>query len=380
MSTAARVPLMRPWFGPEEAQATADALASGWVAQGPRVAAFEAAFAHTVGAGNAIATSSGTTALHLAMIVADIGPGDEVVVPSLSYIATANAPGYAGADVVFADVDGTTQNLTAATIEKALTPRTRAVIVVHQVGVPADLDAIHDLCDAREITVVEDAACALGATCAGRPIGNDSDLAVFSFHPRKVITTGEGGMAVTSRDGWAERLRRLRDHGSTLSATARFESTDVVVEDYVETGFNYRMSDLAGAVGGVQLTRLDGILARRRELAERYIERLADVTGVEIIADPPYGRCNFQSFCIVLADDSRLDRDELLRALRGAGIGATRGIMAAHLEPVFRDAGPFDLPTTERLTARSLILPLFHDMTEVEQDRVVDVIRAAVAR
>jgi dTDP-4-amino-4,6-dideoxygalactose transaminase len=369
--------LMKPWFGPEEAAAAAEVLASGWVAQGPRTARFEAEMCARVDARHGIGVSSGTTGLHLTMVALGLGPGDDVVVPSLSYIATANAPRYVGASVGFADVDARTQNVTAETIEAALTPATRAVIAVHQAGVPADLDSVHALCDPLGIAVVEDAACALGATYRGRPIGGHSDLVVFSFHPRKIITTGEGGMVMTARSDWADRLRRLRDHGSSVSAAARHESRTVSIEEYTDLGYNYRLSDLQSAIGLVQIDRLDAMIARRRELAAAYSEGLRDICGLQMIADPAYGTTNFQSFWVLLPDDFPRTRNQLLDDLWAQGIGARRGIMAAHTEPTFRDAEPRDLRVTNRLTSQSLILPLFHEMTDGQQDRVIRAMRIA---
>ena len=226
------IPVMKPWLGKEEADAAAEAVASGWVAQGPRVAEFEEAFAAAIGTPHAVAVSSCTAALHLALIVAGIGPGDEVIVPSLSFIATANAVRYVGAQPVFADVDLATQNLIPATVEPHLTGRTRAVILVDQAGVPADLDAMRALCDPLQVTVVEDAACAAGSTYRGRPVGADAALAAFSFHPRKLITTGEGGMLTTSDESIAARLRRLREHGMDVSAADRHRSRQPVIEHY----------------------------------------------------------------------------------------------------------------------------------------------------
>jgi perosamine synthetase len=369
------IPIMRPWLGPEESAALAEVVASGWVAQGPRTARFEQALADRVGAAHGVAASSGTAALHLSMLVLGLGPGDDVIVPSLSYIATANAPRAVGARPVFADVDAATQNLAPATIEAVLTPATRAVVLVHQAGVPADVDAVHALCDPRGIAVVEDAACALGATHRGRPIGAGSDLVVFSFHPRKIITTGEGGMVMTGRDDWAERLRRLRDHGASISAWARHDSS-LAIEEYLEAGFNFRLSDLLAAVGLVQLERLDAIVARRRALARVYQESFGDCAGLRVVADPPWGLANFQSFWVVLPDDLARGRDDVLVALSSRGVLARRGIMAAHLEPAFAGHACAELPVTEHLTHRSLLLPLFHTMTESEQGRVVEALRA----
>ena len=373
------IPVMRPWLGAEEAAAAAEAVSSGWVAQGPRVTAFEEAFASAIGTGHAVAVSSCTAALHLALVIAGIGPGEEVVVPSLSFIATANAARYVGAVPVFADVDEATQNLTPATVEPCLTARTRAVILVDQAGVPAELDAMRALCEPRGIMVVEDAACAIGSVYRGQPVGAHASLAAFSFHPRKLLTTGEGGMLVTADSDIAARLRRLREHGMDLSAAARHASRQPVIEHYVELGFNFRMTDIQAAIGLVQLGKLDQLIARRRMLAQRYQQLLAGIPGVRTITDPGCGTTNYQSFWVQLPEDFPISRDELLRRLAEAGVSARRGIMAAHLEPAYRDAVHRPLPVTELLTARTLILPLFHDLTEPEQDLVVSVI-ADVAR
>ena len=371
------IPVMRPWIGEAEAAAAAAAIASGWVAQGPRVAEFETAFAAAHEAEHAVAVSSCTAALHLALIAAGIGPGHEVIVPSLSFIATTNAAVYVGAQPVFADVDETTLNLVPDTVEPQLTSRTRAVILVDQAGVPADLDGMRKLCEPRGITIVEDAACAIGARYRGRPVGAGAFLTAFSFHPRKLLTTGEGGMLVTPDGDVAARLRRLREHGMDISAAQRHASSQPVLEHYLEVGFNYRMTDIQAAIGLVQLGKLDVLIARRRAMAQRYQDLLAGIPGLTTVRDPDYGTTNYQAFWVELTEGFPASRDELLSLLAGSGVSARRGIMAAHLEPAYAGSPRPVLPVTERLSANSVILPLFHEMTEEEQDLVVSVIRAA---
>ncbi|ALV38440.1 glutamine--scyllo-inositol aminotransferase [Streptomyces sp. CdTB01] len=371
---------MIPWLGEEEAKAASDAVLSGWVAQGPRVAEFERAFAERVGAEHGIAVSSCTTALHLCLVALGLGPGDEVVVPSLSFIATANAVRYVGAEPVFADVDLATGNLTPATVDAVRTARTRAVLAVHQGGVPADVHALRAACAEWDLPLVEDAACAIGSTVGGKPVGHGALLAAWSFHPRKVVTTGEGGMITTDDADWAARLRRLREHGMNASAAQRHASDKPVLESYLEVGFNYRMTDIQAAVGLVQLGKLDAMIARRRELAARYAALLRDVSGLTPVRDPEHGQSNFQSYWVLLEEDFPVGRDDLLAALAAAGVSARRGIMAAHLEPAYADHPSAPLPVTERLTGDSLILPLFHTMTEDQQDRVVTVLREQARR
>ncbi len=372
--SAPSTPVMRPWFGDEETAAVAEVLASGWVAQGPRVAAFEAAFAERVGARHAIAVSSCTTGLHLALEAAGIGPGDEVVVPSLSFIATANAVRHVGARPVFADVDPVSQNLTAATVAAVWTPSTTAVLVVHQAGMPADLDQLAEYCGRRGLLLVEDAACALGSSYRETPIGGHGRTAVFSFHPRKVITTGEGGMITTDDPVMATRLDRLRQHGMSVSAAARHASAQPVIEQYLEVGYNFRLSDLQAAVGLVQLGRLDAIVERRRHLAQRYRDRLTALDCVAVPGDPDYGRTNFQGFIVELGPGFATGRNEVLGVLAAAGISARRGIMAIHREPAYRDHGHGPLPVTEHLSDQTLILPIFHQLDETEVDRIAEVV------
>jgi dTDP-4-amino-4,6-dideoxygalactose transaminase len=374
-----RVDVMRPWFGPEEVRAVTDVLESGWVAQGPRVAEFEAAFAARMAADHAVAVSSCTTALHLALVVAGVGPGDDVVVPSFSFVATANAVVHAGARPVFADVDAVTGNLTPGTVTAVLTPATRAVVVVDQGGVPVDLEAVRAVCDPRGVVVVEDAACGAGSRYRGRPVGAGADVTAWSFHPRKILTTGEGGMLTTPRADWAARARRLREHAMDISAADRHRSVLAPAERYVEVGFNYRMTDIQAAVGLVQLRRLDEVVARRREIAARYHEAFAGVPGLRVVTDPDHGTTNYQSLWVEVTPPFPLRRDELLARLAAREVSARRGIMAIHRQPAHAHLDPAPLPVTEHLTDTTLILPVFHAMTDGEQARVVDAVLSVLA-
>jgi len=340
---------------------------------------FERAFAKAHGVSHGVATSSCTTALHLALVVAGVQPGDDVIVPSFSFIATANVVTYVGARPVFADVDPDTGNVTAETLDEVITPRTTAVIAVDQGGMPVDLDPIRELCDRHSLALVEDAACGAGSTYRGRPVGTGADVTAWSFHPRKVLTTGEGGMLTTDNPEWAARARRLREHSMDVSAAERHASVLPLQERYPEIGFNYRMTDLQAAMGLVQLGKLPEMVRRRRALAADYRDVLSSVPGLRMVRDPEYGTSNFQSCWIEVLPDFPLGREELLEWLAADGISARRGIMAAHRQGAYAGQSGLvrPLPVTERLTDNTLILPVFHAMTEEEHGRVTASLLAA---
>jgi len=379
------IPVARPWMGEEEAAAARRAILSGWVTQGPEVAAFECEFADAVGAPHACAVSSCTTALHLALVALGVGPGDEVITVSHSFIATANAVRYAGALPVLVDVDET-GNIDPARLEAAISPATRAVLCVHQLGMPCDLPRILAIAARHGLRVVEDAACATGSEIQdeaghwariGAPRG---DVACFSFHPRKLLSTGDGGMLTTRDAALDARFRLLRQHGMDVPDTVRHQSAAVVFESYPQLGFNYRMTDIQAAIGREQLKRLPAIVARRRAIAARYSAAFSGVTGITVPSEPAWARSNWQSYAIRVSEPG-LQRP-LMQRLLDQGIATRRGVMNTHREGAYPAgtwrAAPGGLSTGERLQDTGVILPLYHDLDEVSQARVIDAVNQAV--
>ena len=328
---------------------------------------------------HACAVSSCTTALHLALLAVGVGPGDEVVSVSHSYIATANAIRYCGAIPIFVDIEEHGFNIDTSAIELALSPRTRAILCVHQMGMPCDLKGTVALSRARSIPLIEDAACAIGSEILwqgawekiGRPHG---DVACFSFHPRKIINTGDGGMITTANAQLDQKFRLLRQHGMSIPDTVRHSSPRVVFESYPEVGFNYRMTDIQAAVGREQLKRVPEMVATRRTRAERYADLLAR-SGIEAPSEPKYARSNWQSYCVRLP--SGCDQKSVMQAMLDAGIATRRGIMCAHREEAYARDTNISLPRSEAAQDRCIVLPLFPQITEAEQDHVVATLKRA---
>ena len=367
------IPIAKPFIGREEEAAVLEALRSGWLSQGPRVAEFEKQFAAYVGAKHAIAVSSCTTALHLAFVAAGIGPGDQVLCPSLSFIATANSIRYVGAKPIFVDIDPVTFNVDPNRLEAAITSRTRAILAVHQIGLPAAMNEINEVARRHELLVIEDAACAIGSAYHNRRIGAPhAKMACFSFHPRKILTTGEGGMITTNEDDIAARLRPLRQHAMTVSDVARHDAKNVLIESYDEVGYNFRMTDLQAAIGLVQLGRVEGFIERRRKFASHYTEAFSKIGWLTPPTEPMGLRHNYQSYMARVSKDAPISRDNLMQALLDRGISTRRGIMAAHREKPYRDSQwERRLPETEAATDNCIILPLFHEMREQDLDFLI---------
>lgn len=368
-----KIPLAKPYLDKAEEKAVVNVIRSGWVTQGPKVIEMEEQFKTLTEKKFAVATSSATTALFLALYILDIGPGDEVLVPSFTFIATANVIVHIGAKPIFIDIDPRTYNIDPKEIEKRITKKTKAIMPVDQVGLPCDMSTIAKIAKKYKLFIIEDAACAIGSRYKGRSVGSFADIICFSFHPRKVVTTGDGGMLVTNNKKWADRARILRQQGMGISDLVRNESNKIIHESYSEIGFNFRLTDIQAAVGVEQMKKLPKLLQQRNLLAERYSKSFLKTN----LIIPPYVpdgmEPNWQSYIIRLKKNSKISRDELMQKLLNVGIATRRGIMSIHREvPYIKKFGKINLPITSEATDQTISLPMYPQMTKTEQDYVIN--------
>ena len=378
-----KIPIAKPYFGPEEKQAVIEPLNTGWVVQGPKVQEFEDMVARVTGVEHAIAVSSCTTALHLALVGLGIGSGDEVIVPSFTYVATANAVEHAGATPVFCDIDLATFNIDVKQIESKITEKTKAIIPVHLFGLSADMNPIMKLAGEYGLKIIEDAACSLAAMYEGRALGSIGDVGCFSFHPRKIITTGEGGMLITNNGNLAERLRALRTHGATISDLARHKKSGFLLPEFNLLGYNYRMTDLQGAIGIEQMKKLDGMIENRIRLAQRYNEILRDVEWLKLPYVPSNCKHTYQSYVTLVAEDSPLSRNDIMQKLEDTGISTRQGTHAVHTLGYYKQKYGFhesDFPNSLKADRQSMALPLYPQMTDEEQDYVIKNLKDILSR
>jgi perosamine synthetase len=379
----AEIPLAKPYTDEAEVAAAAAVIRSGWVSQGARVAEFERRVADYLGVRFAIATNSCTSALHLSLYLQGVGPENEVICPSFTCFATANAIRHAGAFPVFVEIDPRTFNLDPAAVAAAVTPKTRAIMAVHQIGLAADMDPIREIARQHGLAIVEDAATALGGEYRGKRVGGLGSPTAFSFHPRKIITTGEGGMITTDDEVLADRARIVRSHGASVSDLERHRARGTIYAAYPEVGYNYRMTDIQAAVGVEQMKKLPWILARKQEIGQWYDDHLAGVDEVETPFVPEYAVHSYQSYLVRIRPNggSEIDRDALLRQMAERGISCRHGIAPMHWEPYYRQLYPsLRLPITEEVSRTTMFLPIFPSMTEADLQYIVASLKELLLR
>jgi dTDP-4-amino-4,6-dideoxygalactose transaminase len=387
-TTPASIPITKPLFGQEELEAIRRPLETGWVVQGPFVESFEGRFSAYTEATHSVASSSCTTALHLAVAALGLKPGDEVIVPAFTWVATANVVEYMGATPIFCDIDSRTYNIDVGLVPSLVGPRTVGIIPVHLFGLCADMDPILEIARAHGLWVVEDAACALGAWYEGRHAGTMGDAGCFSFHPRKSITTGEGGMLTTARDDLDRLTRSLRDHGASRSDLDRHTRAGYLLSDYDHLGYNYRMTDIQGALGCAQMDRVEMILEARRARAARYDGLLADIDWL-VPPDVPQGMIHgYQAYvCLFRPSTPTMDglaemsahRNALMARMEADGIATRQGTHSPILQGFYREKyglRPEAFPASTMADGLTLALPLYPQMTDAEQDRVIGALRA----
>jgi perosamine synthetase len=381
------VPIARPDLHPDDTDYVLEVLRSGWLVQGPKVAAFETAWSEFTDSAHSVAVTSCTSGLLLSLAALGFGPDDEAIVPAFTWTATANVVEQLGGRVIFCDVDPRSFNLDTAQVAQLIGPRTRAILPVHLFGLPADLDEIVQIAQDHHLIVIEDAACGFGARIGGRHVGTMGDAGVFSFHPRKAVTTGEGGMITTQNSDLAQQLRSLRDHGATVSDRQRhLGAKPYLLSDHVQAGYNQRMTDLQAALGVAQMARANQIAIERQRLAKRYDQALENLEWLQCPTSPPGIDHGYQSYvCNFVTEGLHQDsinrthkrRNRWMEQLLSAGVSTRPGTHAVHALSYYRskyDLDPFDYPAAWFADQCSVALPFFNGMTEDEQDHVIDVV------
>jgi len=371
------IPFHRPYITEDEINEVVDSLRSGWLTMGPKTLRFEEEFSRYLGAPNALSVSSCTAAMHLALVAMGLKPGDEVIVPDITFTATAEVVCYFGARPVIVDVDNATHNMDVAAVDKAITPKTRAIMPVHYGGQPCDMDEILEIARVRGLTVIEDAAHALPATYRGRKVGTIGDLTCFSFYVTKTLCTGEGGMVTTENNEWAERIRTLRLHGISKDAWKRYSKDGAWFYEVVEAGYKYNMTDIQAALGVAQLKKIDGMWERRIEIVGRYTEAFSDIPD---LLRTPLERDDRESawhlYVIKLNTEAlKIDRSAVMEALKGAGVSTSVHFIPLHRHPFYRDTFGLDardFPVSENIFERIISLPIYPGMSDLEVGFVID--------
>jgi perosamine synthetase len=372
-----QVPLMKPWLDEEEWYAMKDVILSGWVSQGPKVKEFEQKVAAYIGVRHAVAMNACTSAMHIAMKIAGVKYGDEVIVADSTCMANVNAINMAGAVPVFVDIDPDTYNIDPKLIEAKITPKTKVIMNIDQVGLSNDLDALKAICDKHGLTLLDDAATAFGGKYKNKFLGSHNVMATYSFHPRKMITTGEGGMLVTDDDNIAEQARILRATGASVSDLDRHKAKGLILQKYYDSGYNYRLTDMQAAMGIVQLTKIDAMLEQRKNQAEYYNEHLAEISDLQLPFVPEYATPAWSSYCIKINPKSKKTVPEVLQTLAAANISARFGIQPLHQEPYFENQNyrDEDFPVSCAIADQTFFVPIYPGMTAQQQQYIVETLK-----